>query len=213
MFRATASVCTFAVLSVVVGCAHPATVAPCPASAVAAIPPSSQPASASTSAYNQPPKHVLDVLHAPSPPQPYVNPTGDTILLVSWVEYPPIEQVAEPFLRLAGVRVEPKTRRKHDTRGGYGIAPCAQRVTLVDVSTGKEMPVALPPGGCADAFIWSADGRRFAFRNTSTDAVELWAGDAANASTKRLGDARLNPMLGNSLKWMPDQKTLLVKLV
>ncbi|HEX4826276.1 MAG TPA: prolyl oligopeptidase family serine peptidase [Candidatus Polarisedimenticolaceae bacterium] len=163
--------------------------------------------------YDKPPQNVLDVLHAPAPPSPQVSPQADRILLVSWVRYPPIAQVAEPFLRLAGVRVEPRTRRKHDTRGGYGIAPCAQQLTLVDVATGKESPVALPPGGCADAFTWSADGKRFAFRNTSTDAVELWVGDAATASTKRLGDARLNPMLGSSLQWMPDQDTLLVKLV
>src|SRR5215470_1714562 len=97
--------------------------------------------------YDKPPQPILDVLHAPAPPSPYVSPTHDRILLVSWVSYPPITQVAEPFLRLAGVRVEPRTRRKHDTRGGYGIAPCAERLTLVDVATSREMPVALPSGG------------------------------------------------------------------
>jgi dipeptidyl aminopeptidase/acylaminoacyl peptidase len=165
------------------------------------------------SGYDKPPQNVLDVLHAPSPPRPYVSPKGDKILLVSWVSYPPITQVAEPFLRLAGVRVEPRTRRKHDTSGGYGIAPCAQSFTLVDVVTDRETPVKLPQGGCADGIAWAADGRRFAFRNTSTDAVELWIGDAATGSARRLGDARLNPMLGRSLQWMPDQKALLVKLV
>ena len=143
----------------------------------------------------------------------YVSPTGDRILLVSWVWYPPIAQVAEPFLKLAGVRVEPRTRRKHDTPGGYGIAPCAQTLTLVDVSSSREVPVTLPPDGCVDGIVWAADGRRFAFRNTSKDAVELWIGDAATGTIRRLGDARLNPMLGSSLQWMPDQKTLLVKLV
>ena len=166
-----------------------------------------------TSGYDKPPQHVLDVLHAPSTPSPYMSPTGDRILLVSWVKYPPITQVAEPFLRLAGVRVEPRTRRKHDTPGGYGVAPCAQTITLVDIATNRETPVMLPPGGCVDGFAWAADGKRFAFRNTSTEAVELWVGDAATGTTRRLGDARLNPMLGSSLQWMPDQKTLLVKLV
>jgi dipeptidyl aminopeptidase/acylaminoacyl peptidase len=178
--------------------------------ALAARPASAQPA---TSGYDKPPQNVLDVLHAPSPPNPYISPTNDRILLVAWVRYPPIEQVAEPFLRLAGVRVEPRTRRKHDTRGGYGIAPCAQTVTLVDISTSRETPVTLPPGGCVDGFVWAADGRRFAFRNTSNDAVELWIGDAAAGAIRRLGGARLNPMLGSSLSWMPDQKTLLAKLV
>ncbi|MGA7992750.1 MAG: prolyl oligopeptidase family serine peptidase [Thermoanaerobaculia bacterium] len=165
------------------------------------------------SGYDKPPQNVLDVLHAPSPPYPYVSPTRDRILLVSWVRYPPIAQVAEPFLRLAGVRIEPRTRRKHDTPGGYGIAPCAQTLTLVDVSTSRETPVTLPPDSCVDGVAWAADGRRFAFRNTSKDAVEPWICDAATGAIRRLGNARLNPMLGSSLQWMPDQKTLLVKLV
>ena len=165
------------------------------------------------SGYDKPPQNVLDVLHAPSPPTPLVSPTNDRILLVSWVRYPPITQVAEPFLKLAGVRVEPRTRRKHDTPAGYGIAPCAQTLLLVDVATSRETRVALPAGGCVDGLVWAADGRRFAFRNTSKDAVELWVGEAATGAIRRLGDARLNPMLGSSHQWMPDQKTLVVKLV
>ena len=214
------------VLASLAACGHPAAVANCPASPTALgspspgaagsttpLPPSS-PASAviTTSGYDAPPKNVLDVLHAPSPPQPFVSPTHETILLVSWVKYPSIAQVAEPFLKLAGVRVEPRTRRKHDTPGGYGVAQCAQTFALVEVATSRETPVALPAGGCADGVVWAADGKRFAFRNTADDGVELWVGDLT-AGIRRLGAARLNPMLGSSLQWLADQKTLLVKLV
>ncbi|MBI5548798.1 MAG: S9 family peptidase, partial [Deltaproteobacteria bacterium] len=139
------------------------------------------------SGYNQPPKEVLDVLHAAPPPNPMVSPTRDRILLVSYVIYPPITQVAEPFLKLAGVRVEPKTRRKHDTPGGYGVAPCALTAALVDVGSSKETKVTLPAGGCADGFSWSADGKRFVFHNTSGDAVELWLGEAGTGEVRRLG--------------------------
>jgi dipeptidyl aminopeptidase/acylaminoacyl peptidase len=121
-------------------------------------------------------------------------------------------QVAEPYLKLAGVRLEPRTRRKHDTPGGYGVAPCAQTLSVVDVASAKETAIALPPGGCADGFAWSADGKRFAFRNTAADAVELWVGDTSGAS-RRLGDVRLNPMLGSALQWASDQKSLLVKAI
>jgi len=211
------------VLLSVAACTHPTAVAPLPAPlpvaptadntppAPAVTPPGAP--IATTSGYNQPPKDVLDILHALAPPSPVPSPTHDRILLVSWVDYPSITQVAEPFLRLAGVRVEPRTRRKHDTPGGYGVAECAQSFALVDVATSRETPVPLPPGGCPDAVRWSADGKQFAFRNTSNDSVELWVGDAATGKTRRLGDARLNPMLGSSMQWLADQKTLLVKLV
>jgi dipeptidyl aminopeptidase/acylaminoacyl peptidase len=164
------------------------------------------------SGYDLPPQYVLDVLHAPAPPRPILSPTRASALLVSWVEYPPMAQVAEPFLKLAGVRVEPRTRRKHDTPGGYGVAPCAQTLSVVDVATGHETSIALPSGGCADGFSWAPDSMSFAFRNTSRDAVELWAG-GRDGKTHRVGDVRLNPMLGSSVQWAQDGKTLLVKAV
>ncbi|MFZ2492848.1 MAG: prolyl oligopeptidase family serine peptidase, partial [Thermoanaerobaculia bacterium] len=55
-------------------------------------------------------------------------------------------------------------------------------------------------------------GASFAFRNTTREAVELWAGKR-DGTTHRVGTVRLNPMLGSSHQWMPDNASLLVKLV
>jgi len=170
------------------------------------------PAGASASSgYDKPPQGILDVLHAPVPPVPHVDPTGTTILLVASVEYPSMARVAEPFLPLAGVRVEPRTRRKHDTPAGYGVAPCAQSYTLTQVRTGTETKVSLP-GGCVEAPAWAADGKRFAFRNTE-NAVELWVGEASTGKVAQVPGVKLNPMLGYTVQWLPDQTHLLVKTV
>ncbi|HSQ67583.1 MAG TPA: prolyl oligopeptidase family serine peptidase [Polyangiaceae bacterium] len=191
----------------------------CPRGATTATPMASAAPVASASAptdpgetYDKPPKDILDVMLAPSPPQPMVNPPGDRILLVSWVDYPPMTRVAEPFLRLAGVRVEPRTRARHDTPGGYGISPCARDLTITNVATGADTRVTLPRG-CVDGPSWSADGTRFLFRNNSGTAVELWVGDAATGAVHAVEGVHLNPMLGRTAQWMPDQKSLLVKLV
>nr|HEX4315327.1 prolyl oligopeptidase family serine peptidase [Kofleriaceae bacterium] len=227
MTRATSHVTSLTVFAAVASCAHPAEpVCPTPqpppvAQAAPAVdqaavaPPATPqpPATTAASGYDKPPQNVLDVLTAPAPPQPYVNPTRDAILLVSWVDYPSIAQVAEPYLKLAGVRVETRTRRKHDTPGGYGVAACARSFTVVDVASGRETPIALPAGGCADGVAWTADGKRFAFRNTATDAVELWLADATTGTTRRLDGVKLDPMLGSSHQWLADGTSLLVKLV
>ena len=168
---------------------------------------------APVSGYNQPPKNILDVMHAPSAPYPMASPTQDSILLVYIQEYPPIARVATPYLRLAGVRVEPKNHSKHDTPGGYGITQCATGIDLVRVADGAQTHVELPAGACAGIPIWAADGKRFAFVNLAPESVELWIGDAKTGNAHRVPSARLNPMFDNELKWMPDQKTLLVKLV
>jgi dipeptidyl aminopeptidase/acylaminoacyl peptidase len=184
-----------------------------PSIASAAVTAAQTAAADPTSGYNQPPKDILNVMLAPSPPIPFVSATEDRMLLVSWQDYPLIERVAAPFLRLAGVRIEPANHSKHDTPGGYGITPCALSFELVKVLKGTSSPVLLPPKVCAGSPLWSADGKRFAFANIATHSVELWIGDAATGAIHQVPDARLNPMFDHYLQWMPDQKTLLVKLV
>ena len=174
---------------------------------------SSKTTTPTASGYDKPPKNILDVMQAPSPPVPFVSPTYDTILLVSWQDYPSISRVATPFLRLAGARVEPGNHSKHDTPGGYGITPCARGFDLAQVATGKQMHVDLAAGMCPGTPVWAADGKRFAFVNLAPDAVELWIGDAKTAQVRQVPGARLNPMFSDEMQWMPDQKTLLVKLL
>lgn len=165
------------------------------------------------SGYNLPPKNILDVMMAPSAPQPDMSPTYDNILLVSVQDYPPMSRVATPFLRLAGVRVEPKNHSKHDSPGGYGLIPCVNKLELVRTANGAQISIELPPGGCPCKPMWAADGKQFAFANVTADLVELWIGNAQTGEAHRVPGVQLNPMFGNEMKWMPDQKTLLVKLV
>jgi dipeptidyl aminopeptidase/acylaminoacyl peptidase len=166
-----------------------------------------------TTGYDKPPQNILDVMLAPPPPRPLVSPTHDTILLVSVQQYPSIARVATPFLRLAGVRVEPKNHSKHDTPGGYGITACAMGYQLVRVADHTQFPVKLGDAACPGDPTWSADGKHFAFANIASDSVELWLGDAATGNVQKIPGVRLNPMFGDDFQWMPDQKTLLVKLV
>jgi dipeptidyl aminopeptidase/acylaminoacyl peptidase len=170
-------------------------------------------AAQAVSGYNQPPKYILDVMRAPSLPFPSVSPAKDDLLLVAEQRYPSIARVALPYLRLAGVRVETGNHSKHDTPGGYGITPCATAFTLVHIPDGAETPIALPPGACPGAPVWTADGKLFAFENLAAQSVELWIGEAATGKIHAVPGVRLNPMLGDEFQWMPDQKTLLVKLV
>ncbi|MBS1208155.1 MAG: hypothetical protein H6R19_553 [Proteobacteria bacterium] len=162
--------------------------------------------------YNLPPRKILDVMRAPSLPVPSVSPTREKMLLVAWQEYPSLERVATPIVKLAGVRIEVKNHSRHDTPGGYGITPCAASYALVTIASGQQRAVALPPDACPGAPLWSADGKHFAFTNTAADAVELWVGDAATGKLRQMKGARLNPAFGDALQWL-DNQTLLVKLL
>ncbi len=45
------------------------------------------------------------MLHAPLPPIAVIDPTHNRMLLATMVRYPPIADLAEPMLRMAGSRV------------------------------------------------------------------------------------------------------------
>jgi dipeptidyl aminopeptidase/acylaminoacyl peptidase len=171
------------------------------------------PVAAPLTGYDQPPKFILDVLRAPPPPTPYVSPTRQSMLLVSWREYPSMSRVATPILKLAGSRVEIANHSKHDTPGGYGITPCAVSFELVALPGGAGKTVRLPDDACPGRPYWAADGTHFAFANSARDSVELWIGDTGTGALRKVPGVRLNPMLEGAVQWMPDHKSLLVKAV
>jgi len=162
--------------------------------------------------YAKPPEQLLKVLKAPPPPQPSLDPSGQRLLLTTLQTYPSIERVAQPYLKLAGVRLEPKNRSRHDTQGGYGIPACVADFSLVDVGTARTTKVALPKG-CAGVAQWSADGSHFAFQNAVDTSVQLWVGDAQTGQVKQIPGVQLNPIFGYTVQWLGGGQQLLVKTV
>ena len=63
--------------------------------------------------YKKPPNEILDVLNAPASPIAVVSPTKDYMLLAEPMRYPPIADLAQPMLRLAGERINPVTNGPH----------------------------------------------------------------------------------------------------
>jgi dipeptidyl aminopeptidase/acylaminoacyl peptidase len=156
--------------------------------------------------YKKPPKEVLDVLNAPVTPGASVSPTRDNIILTTGLRYPPLADLAQPMLRLAGRRINPASNSPH--RLQYAVA-----LTLKRINDGSEVKIDVPPGAKISGLDWSEDGKHFAFLNTTPTRVELWVGDAANGKIHNLKGVQINSVLGNPVSWMPDNRTLLVQLV
>src|SRR5215813_3480171 len=135
--------------------------------------------------YQKPPKAVLDVLDAPDSPLVSVSPARDKMLLATPVRYPTIAELAEPMLRLAGSRINPKTNGPHNPRR-------ITKLALKDIADGKETPLALPPNPNLGMPEWSNDGKQFAVTNTTANGIELWIGDAVTAKLRRVPGVRLN---------------------
>ncbi|MDR3446562.1 MULTISPECIES: prolyl oligopeptidase family serine peptidase [unclassified Dyella] len=163
--------------------------------------------------YDKPPEPLLGVMHAPLPAIPMLDPTRERMLLVEQSQYPSIDRVAEPYVKLAGLRIEPRNHSRHDASSGYGIRACLKNFTLEDVASHQQTPVALPANACPGAPLWSPDGHRFAFTNTTDQGTELWLGDALTGQTRRVDGVSLNPMMDDSVQWLHGSDSLLVKQV
>ncbi len=156
--------------------------------------------------YQKPPKAVLDVLDAPANPFVSVSPAKDRMLLATTSRYPSISELAEPMLRLAGLRINPKTNGQH--RAFRIVA-----LTLKTIADGKETKITLPPGGNPGMPQWSHDGKQFALMNTMANGIELWIGDTATGKLRKLPGVTINAAYGDPVQWMPDSQTMLVQTV
>src|SRR6266487_1988119 len=102
--------------------------------------------------YKKPPREILEILNAPVTPVASISPTRDNLLLATGLRYPPLADLAQPMLRLAGLRINPTTNGPH--RSLYSVA-----LTLKRIADGAEIKINLPPGAKISAAEWSSDGK------------------------------------------------------
>ena len=155
--------------------------------------------------YRKPPKAVLDILNAPAPSTVSVSPTGTDLLFIQTDRYPPIADLAEPMLRLAGLRIDPRTN-------GPARPPRVTSLTLLAIAKNARKMVELPPGRVSHP-LWSADGKRFALKVTTEKGIGLWVADAATGKLVPLPKVVLNAAIGEPFQWMPDNQSLLVQMI
>ncbi len=154
--------------------------------------------------YKQPPKEIMDVLNAPAIPNTSVSPTHDKIALLEPLRYPPISELAQPMLRIAGLRINPNTNGQH--RQPYSL-----KLTLKNVSDGKETQVVFPPGAQLFATQWAPDGKHIAVANQTPAGIELWIVDTATGKAQKIKNVSLNTTLGG-ISW-EDSHTISAMLV
>jgi dipeptidyl aminopeptidase/acylaminoacyl peptidase len=165
-----------------------------------------QSTSSSGPTYLLPPREVIEAFDAPPLPDAILSPSRQVIALASRKGQPTIAALAQPMLRLAGTRVNPKTFGPHRTGLIYAIV-------LKKIADGSEVSVIVPPHATLSNLKFSPDGSKLAFLNTKSDGIELWIADVATGKAKAVAADRLNATAGDPCEWLPDNATLVCKLV
>src|SRR5690606_26982944 len=72
--------------------------------------------------YRMPPKAIASLIDAPQTPAVSLGPDNKTLVILDIPSHPPIAELAQPELRLAGLRINPRTSGPSRQRYYSGLA-------------------------------------------------------------------------------------------
>lgn len=165
------------------------------------------PQTQTASGYREPVAELKAIVDAARPPQLSLSPRRDLAALQQIPPLPSIALVAQPELKLAGLRLNP--RSYSPSRFSF-----ASDLWLMDVATGKDIRIeGLPQPLSLAAVVWSPDQKYIALnqQDPNTGGNALWLVDVGARKARKLLDQPLNTVRGG-INWMPDSKRLLVNL-
>ena len=141
--------------------------------------------------YKTPPKDIADMLTVKPTAGVSIDDKGEWMLFTETSSYAPVEELAKPELRIAGLRINPEN-----------FAPSRQNfinnLYLKNISSSKTFTISgLPLPLYAGAVTWSPDNKKIAFTNTTRNRVDLYIVNVATQKATKINQAALNSITGN----------------
>ncbi len=157
--------------------------------------------------YEMPPKAIADLIDAPPTPGVSVSPDHQWMLLLERSSLPSIVEVSQPELRIAGIRINPRTNERSRTRPYVGL-----KVKPINGRSEKTI-TGLPLNPRVNNVRWSPDGTKIGFTVTRDNGVELWFASASSGRAKRLTQPLLNVAYGSAYHWVSNSDAIICRLV
>jgi dipeptidyl aminopeptidase/acylaminoacyl peptidase len=152
--------------------------------------------------YQTPPKDIADLLLAKPTPGVSIDGKGEWMLLSERSSYPDVEELGQPELRVAGLRLNPNNFSP--SRQNY-----INNFRLKNIKTGKELSITvLPAGLLATSVSWSPGQQKIAFLQNGAGRVDLYVIDIATQKAARINKQAVNATLGAAYQWIDDQTIL-----
>jgi len=159
--------------------------------------------------YQQPPAPIAQILDAKPNPGVSISPDRKTLLLTDRANLPAIAELAEPMLRLAGYRINPKNNGPANSRVSWLTG-----LSFQTVDGGAARPVTgLPANARLTNVSWAPNGQTVAFLVNAPNGLELWTADVAQARARKLNGPMVNAAAGSGFSWLSDSSGLLVLAV
>ncbi len=157
--------------------------------------------------YQKPSKEILELVDAPLAPSVRISDDGKYMVLLYRDYYKSIAELSEKELRLAGLRINPKTNI--GSRTNY-----YNNIKIQEIGGDEVIQVKnLPENPRLANFNWSPDQSMIAVTNTTSKGVEIWVLDLKKAEVTRLTNANVNANMRDVINWFKDGKSVLVKML
>jgi len=154
--------------------------------------------------YQLPPKEIADLLLAKPTPSIGINEKATWMLLSERNSYPSVEELGQPELKVAGLRLNPSNFSL--SRQNF-----INNFILKQLNEGKEYNIkGLPINLLAGNVSWSPTETKIAFTNTTSSQVDLYVIDIATQKAIKINKKPVNNILGAAYIWM-DDNTILYK--
>jgi dipeptidyl aminopeptidase/acylaminoacyl peptidase len=152
--------------------------------------------------YQTPPKDIADLLLAKPTPTVRIDSKAEWMLLSERNSYPTVEELGQPEIRIAGLRLNPNN-----------FSPSRQlfvnNFKLKNIKTNQEFTIAgLPAGMLAGNATWSPSETKIAFTNTTGTRVDLYVIDIAAKKAIKINKQAVNTVLGIPYTWLDDNTVL-----
>ncbi|MEM9142397.1 MAG: prolyl oligopeptidase family serine peptidase [Bacteroidota bacterium] len=157
--------------------------------------------------YQKPSEEILELVDVPLAPSVLMDDDGEYMVLLYRDAYKSIAELSETELRLAGLRINPKTNI--GSRTNYYTNIKLQK-------TGDDEAIqikGLPENARLANFNWSPNQSKMAFTRTTASGVELWLLDIGQAEATQLTGPTLNGNMRNTINWFKDGQSLLIKML
>jgi dipeptidyl aminopeptidase/acylaminoacyl peptidase len=162
-------------------------------------------------AYQTPPPELAALVDAPRTPRVSLSPDRQVMVLLERPGLPGIDELAQPELGLAGLRLNPRTNGPGPTRA---LAYSDLRIRDVAGIGDADSVTGLPDNPKIRNVVWSPDGAHVAFTLDRTDRVELWMVNVADRQARRWIDAAVNDAgPGSPMAWLPDGQGVVVRIL
>lgn len=152
--------------------------------------------------YQMPPKEIADLLLAKPTPSVSIDSKGEWMLLSERNSYPTVEELGQPEIRIAGLRLNPNNYSP--SRQTY-----INNFILKNIKQNKEFKISgLPVNMLASNVRWSPNEKKIVFTNTTANRVDVYVIDVATKLATKMNKQALNVVLGADVTWVNDHSIL-----